>query len=56
MNNYERIKNMTIEEMARWMQDFSLDVLCNFCLGCDYEDEEIGCIKGVKQWLESEEE
>lgn len=56
MNNFEKIKNMTLDEMAEWMQDFNLDSLCHFCLGCDYEDEEIGCIKGVIQWLQQESE
>ena len=54
MNNYERIKKMSIDEMAEWMQDFNLNILCHYCLGCDYEDGAIGCIKGVKQWLEKE--
>ena len=54
MNNFEKIKNMNVDEMAEWMQDFNLDSLCHFCFGCDIEDEEIECIKGVKQWLLSE--
>lgn len=56
MNNFEKIKAMKIDEMAEWMQDFNLDSLCHFCLGCDNEGEEIGCIKGVIQWLQEESE
>ena len=54
MNNFEKIKNMTLDEMAEWMKDFNLGSLCHFCSGCDYEDEEIGCIKSVTQWLQQE--
>jgi hypothetical protein len=56
MNNFEKIKNMTLDEMAEWMQDFNLGSLCHFCSGCDYEDEETGCIKSVTQWLQQESE
>lgn len=54
--NYETIKSMSINEMAEWLQMFSLDALCQFCCGCDDEDEEIGCIKGVVKWLQQETE
>lgn len=54
MTNYERIKNMSIEEMAK-----ALDVLtpCEHCkynhkCGQGYPDRE--CADGVRLWLESE--
>ena len=49
MNNYERIKNMTIDELAEF--------LCNNeCEQCAYKGFDCGydCFIGVKQWLESE--
>lgn len=55
--NYEKIKSMSIVEMAEWLQMFSLDALCQFCCGCDDEcDVEIECIKGVVKWLQQEAE
>lgn len=47
MNNYEKIKNMSIDEMAEFMTtaDFSYKV---FKLSGHFDD--------FKQWLESEEE
>ena len=54
MTNYERIKNMSVEEMAE-----ALDVLtpCEHCkynhkCGQGYPDRV--CEQGIKQWLESE--
>lgn len=54
MNNYERIKAMSIEEMADF---FSLHFSCEYCVGgsdyCNYSISK--CEKSLKQWLESEE-
>lgn len=44
MNNYEKIKQMTIEEMAELFEDWGF--LCNIAKN-KY---------GIKQWLESESE
>ena len=43
--NYERIKNMTVDEMAYWVGEY-FEITCDFCNKCkgDY-------IKGFKQWL-----
>lgn len=46
MNNYERIKNMTVDEMAYWVGE-SFVIGCEFC---GYKCE-VDCIKGFKQWL-----
>ena len=53
MNNFEKIKSMTIDEMAL--------LLCDDCHCCAYYDDGdclklSHCLEGVKQWLESEEE
>ena len=52
MTNFEKIKNMTVGEMAEWLQDGINE--CNCCtyglnLACSDN-----CIYGIKQWLESE--
>lgn len=59
MNNYQKIKAMSIDEMAELFYDLTFDdFACNKgctrpmnCKGSPYE-----CIDGIKQWLESEEE
>ena len=56
MNNYQKIKAMSIDEMARWLYEFNDDSLCQYCNGCDKENEELGCEEYFKQWLESESE
>ena len=53
MKNIEKIRQMTIDELAKWLNSAALDSICNICVGCDSE-EEIGCIKGTIQWLELE--
>lgn len=52
MKNYEKIKQMSIDEMAEFLIDVS-NGICNKCLA----DSCIGfeCLKGVYDWLESEE-
>ena len=56
MNNYERIKEMNLEEMAIYFAD---DFKCSLCseykrladnpLSCDNQ-----CAKHCKEWLENE--
>lgn len=53
--NYERIKNMTVEEM----QDFLNDNFIFRCVICPYNEDcekGAGCCSGFKQWLQSESE
>ena len=52
MTNYEKIKEMSIDEMAAL---FERD--CDFCV-CFHEPGNcsLSCEKGVKKWLESEAE
>lgn len=55
--NYEKIKNMTVEELAEFFHK------TNACFYCIYEgleetecDESEGCLSGIKQWLQAEAE
>jgi hypothetical protein len=54
MTNFEKIKNMTIDEMAEFLtrkvfeRDYEIPSMdCFFC-------EETHCIRCIKQWLERE--
>ena len=55
MTNFEKIKNMSFEEMAKW---FAIEIggECYSCPACDYCIMTIGtsCQERIKQWLESE--
>ena len=51
MNNYEKIKNMSIDEMAKWLSKN----ICNYCIYQKQDCEDFKCYDGIKQWLESEE-
>lgn len=55
MKNIDKIRQMTADELAEFLNSSALDSICNICVGCDSE-EEIGCIEGTKQWLEQESE
>lgn len=48
MTNYEKIKNMSVEEMA----DFLCGRWCHNCDYCDGRNE--SCLEERKQFLESE--
>ena len=55
--NYERIKNMTVDEMAEFLTD---SIVCEECPAYDFCDTEDAtyenCPKFFKKWLESESE
>lgn len=53
MTNYEKIKNMSVEEMAELLQESQF---CMFVHGteCIYGWHESDCKEHAKQWLESE--
>ena len=54
MTNYERIKSMTIDEMAEFLCHGDFD-----CEKCAYKDNKKGCkdeVNRYKKWLEDEEE
>lgn len=54
MTNYERIKNMSIDEMAELFDD---NLSCSICsrryvrAGCDDIED---CIPYIKEWLEAD--
>lgn len=53
MTNFERIKAMSVEQMADWIEDTSN------CFTCAYEDCNGGskeCLDGHKLWLQREAE
>ena len=48
MNNYEKIKAMSIEEMAR----FLIEDVCLSCVHlCKRNCAHFSCVNGIKQWL-----
>jgi hypothetical protein len=52
MTNYDRIRNMSVEELAKFIPDWSYTKACKcdeeIYAGCNNE-----CWKCVKEWLES---
>lgn len=55
MTNYEKIKNMSVEEMARRIlvsDSNCLEAICEAVGHCP--SHEMPCIECTKQWLESE--
>ena len=62
MNNYERIKSMSLEYMARfWFDDYSNHGGCRFCPAFKGKDENNcsicngKCTENMEQWLLQEE-
>lgn len=64
MTNYEKIKNMSVEEMAEWLDEILLDNSCYPCKirdinKCGYSEKSFDsrcqlCVRNRKLWLESE--
>lgn len=55
MTNYDRIKQMNIEEMSIMLDNFRLD--CTYCPASNFCNESFKdekCSNIVKQWLEME--
>lgn len=52
MNNFEKIKAMSIDEMAEWLANFDS---CVFC-GISCPDNVQGCDECFQLWLEQESE
>lgn len=53
MTNYEKIKAMSVEEMAEFLNKGANCVVCkcwDYCLG----DGSCDCLKGITKYLESE--
>lgn len=53
MTNYEKIKAMSIDEMAMFLANY---VACEYCPMENSCIAKAGCDELFKQWLESEEE
>ena len=53
ITNYDRIKNMTVDELAKFIPDWSYTKACK-CDEKPYVDCNNECWKCVKEWLESE--
>ncbi len=51
MNNYERIKNMSLTEMAEGIKDI---VETGFCTGVCLGQNCTHCIEHIKKWLKEE--
>ena len=49
MTNYDRIEQMSMEEMAEYLSDHWSCIGCAFDKDCD--DNYISCYKNIKQWL-----
>jgi hypothetical protein len=55
MTNYEKIKSMSIEEMAYFID--KLNYINGICEHCEYQYKDcstISCISALEQWLKSE--
>ena len=50
MNNFEKIKALDIDEMAKWLSAN----ICDYCAYQQVNCDDIECKVGIKQWLESE--
>lgn len=56
MNNFEKIKSLTLDEMAEWLYEFNDYSLIHYCYGCGQDNNELGCKEYFKQWLQQESE
>ena len=55
MTNYERIKNMSIEEMAEWLHNqTSGNIPCACIITDGLNCYEMDCLEGTIKYLESE--
>lgn len=50
MNNYEKIKNMSVDEIAKILNTKR----CDKCSESNCYESGVTCIKGIKQWLQQE--
>ena len=59
MNNYNKIKNMTLDEMAKFLPIEG--EYCEVCVFrrsnlCTEETEDMDCTRTIKKWLQQESE
>ena len=55
MNNFEKIKNMNIDEMAEWIINIE-PLHCRNCPANKICFGEMDCKRTIKQWLQQESE
>jgi hypothetical protein len=58
MNNFEKIKNMTLDEMAKYLTKLT-STYCEYCTFkeyCEDNEDDISCREVLKQWLQQESE
>lgn len=63
MTNFEKIKNMNIDEMAEWLEDTLSGNLCYLCakkdidkcgyFAKDFDSRCLLCVRNRKLWLKS---
>ena len=54
MTNYEKIKNLTLEEMIEFVH---CEGACNYCIYADDDDcKGLKCREGIREWLNQEAE
>ena len=51
MNNFEKIKSMTIDEMVAFLRKADCRNICDYY---EHFDGECNCNMGIKQWLLNE--
>ena len=54
MTQYEKNKNMTIEEMAKFIFGLGPYYSCALCPACKICDPNNQCVENIQKWLESE--
>ena len=54
MNNYERIKQMSVEDMAEFITNLSIHRCCYYDNTVQCTGLESQCQDGIKQWLLAE--
>lgn len=58
MRNIDRIKNMTLDEMAEYLTKLTA-TYCKYCTFkeyCEDNEDNISCREVLKQWLQAESE
>lgn len=55
MNNYDRIRQMSLDEMVEFIRQADCNNICAV-YRCENRTCDDGCGKNIKEWLESEEE
>ena len=55
MKNYEKIKAMSIQEMAIFMNEHANDC-CSYCMRMNTGCEALCCVQGQLEWLQQEAE